>query len=142
VLIVAKKRPAAVWRKSPDELVTLFDAALPDDPRVERRKMFGYPSAFVGGNLFAGLHQESVIVRLNESERAAAIAEQGACMFEPMPGRAMREYIVLPDHALKGRGNLAVWLQRALDYVASLPSKEKRTPRAARSASTPRRKRA
>ena len=23
-----------------------FDAALPDDPRVERRKMFGYPAAF------------------------------------------------------------------------------------------------
>jgi hypothetical protein len=34
-----------VWRKSPDALIVLFDAALLDDPRVERRKMFGYPCA-------------------------------------------------------------------------------------------------
>jgi TfoX/Sxy family transcriptional regulator of competence genes len=133
-----------VWRKSPDELIALFYAALPDDPRVECRKMFGYPCAFVTGNLFAGLHQESVIVRLAENERAAAIAEQGACMFEPIPGRPMREYIVLPDAALKGRSKLASWLQRALDYAASLPTKEKRPRRSARSASAgaARRKRA
>lgn len=106
--------------------------------------MFGYPSAFVAGNLFAGLHQESVIVRLGENERAAAIAEQGARIFEPIPGRPMREYIVLPDAALKRRGKLAGWLQRALDYAASLPTKEKRPRRSARSASAgaARRKRA
>jgi TfoX/Sxy family transcriptional regulator of competence genes len=141
-MIVAKKRPAPAWRKSPADLIALFYAALPDDPRVERRKMFGYPCAFVAGNLFAGLHQESVIVRLAENDRAAAIADQGACMFEPMPGRPMREYIVLPDAALKGRGKLTAWLQRALDYAASLPAKEKRPRRAARSVSPARRERA
>jgi TfoX/Sxy family transcriptional regulator of competence genes len=142
VWIVANKRAAPVWRRSPDDLIALFYAALPNDPRVERRKMFGYPCAFVAGNLFAGLHQESVIVRLAENERAAAIAEQGACIFEPMPGRPMREYIALPDAALKGRGKLTAWLQRALDYAASLPTKQRRPRRAAKSASPARRKRA
>jgi len=56
---MAKKRTAPVWRKSPDDLIALFYAALPEDPRVERRKMFGYPCAFVGGNLFSGLHADS-----------------------------------------------------------------------------------
>jgi hypothetical protein len=100
VSIMAKKRAAPVWRKSPDDLIVLFHAALPDDPRIERRKMFGYPCAFVGGNLFTGLHQENVIVRLAETDRVAAIRKQGARLFEPMTGRPMREYIVLPKSPL------------------------------------------
>ena len=75
---MAKKRAGPVWRKSPDDLIALFYAALPEDPRVERRKMFGYPCAFVGGNLFTGLHQEDVIVRLAEKDRLAVIDKQGA----------------------------------------------------------------
>jgi hypothetical protein len=42
------------WRKSPDALVEKFSQIVPPDPRVERRKMFGYPAAFVGGNMFIG----------------------------------------------------------------------------------------
>jgi TfoX/Sxy family transcriptional regulator of competence genes len=96
--------------------------------------MFGYPCAFVAGNLFAGLHQESVIVRLTESERAAGMAELGACKLEPMPGRPMREYIAVPKAELKGTRQLSVWLQRALDYAASLPAKERKPRRAPSSA--------
>jgi hypothetical protein len=55
---MAKKRSASVWRKSPDDLIARFHAALPDDPRIECRKMFGYPCAFVGGNLFTGAESE------------------------------------------------------------------------------------
>jgi hypothetical protein len=141
---MARKRATAVWRKSPDDLIALFYAALPDDPRVERRKMFGYPCAFVGGNLFAGLHQENVIVRLAENDRLAAIGKQGARLFEPMSGRQMREYIVLPEAALAKREGLAAWLQRGLDYGASLPPKAKKPARKPKSvaAGGPRRKRA
>ncbi len=45
------------WKKSSPALIAYFDKALPDDPRVERRQMFGYPCAFVNGQLFTGLHQ-------------------------------------------------------------------------------------
>jgi hypothetical protein len=54
------------WRKTPEQLVNTFLAALPEDARVERRKMFGYPCAFVNGNMFTGLHQENLIIRLAE----------------------------------------------------------------------------
>lgn len=133
---MAKKRAAPVWRKSPDDLIALFHAALPDDPRVERRKMFGHPCAFVGGNLFTGLHQENVIVRLAEKDRLAAIGKQGARLFEPMSGRPMREYIVLPKAALADREALAAWLQRGLSYAVSLPPKTKKPGRKAKPMST------
>ena len=123
---------APVWRKSPDDLIALFYAALPDDPCVERRKMFGYPCAFVAGNLFTGLHQENVIVRLAEKDRLTAIAKQGTRSFEPMTGRPMREYIVLPEAVLADRGELAAWLHRGLSYAASLPPKAKKPGRKAK----------
>jgi TfoX/Sxy family transcriptional regulator of competence genes len=126
------------WRRSPEVLIQLFADALPDDARIERRKMFGYPCAFIGGHLFAGLHQESFIVRLSEADRARAKAQHGARAFEPMPGRSMREYVVLPDATLTNRRQLSSWLRRALDYAGSLPAKSpkkaKKAPTKAKSA--------
>ena len=62
------------WRKSPPALIEAFDAALPQDPRAERRTMFGYPCAFVGGQMLAGLHQERLVVRLDERGRTELLA--------------------------------------------------------------------
>lgn len=113
----------AEWKKSSQRLVDLFDAALPDDPRVERRPMFGYPAAFTGGNLFASLFQEHVVVRLDDEQRASLRALPGAKVFEPMPGRPMKEYTVVPP-AMHGRPvDLAKWVGRALEYVSTLPPK-------------------
>jgi TfoX/Sxy family transcriptional regulator of competence genes len=57
------------WRKAPQSLVAYFDKIVPQDARIERRKMFGYPAAFINGNLFASLFQESCILRLRENDR-------------------------------------------------------------------------
>lgn len=113
------------WRKSPPALIAAFDAALPDDPHVERRKMFGYPAAFAHGHLFTGLHQENLMVRLGEAQRAALV-KNGGRPFEPMPGRAMREYVVVPDAIVADKRALAMWLKRGLAYVGTLPPKTAR----------------
>jgi TfoX/Sxy family transcriptional regulator of competence genes len=107
------------WRKSPPALVDLFDAVLPADPRIERRKMFGYPAAFVAGRLFSGLHQESFILKLPEPDRETLRAEHGAQAFEPRPGRRMREYVVLPAALLADRAALGSWLARSIEYTAA-----------------------
>ena len=54
------------WRKSPQSLIDTFEAVMPGPPEVKRRKMFGYPSCFVNGNLMGGLHQSDMILRLSE----------------------------------------------------------------------------
>ena len=111
------------WRKSPDELIALFDEVLPDDARVERRKMFGYPAAFTNGNLFCGLHQENLVLRLDEKKRAE-MTKAGAATFEPMPRRPMKEYVVAPASLLKDRAALKKRIAQSLEYVASLPAKK------------------
>ena len=111
------------WRKSPPELIAAFDAALPDDRRVVRRSMFGYPCAFARGNMFTGLHQESLIVRLPEEERARLLRQPGASIFTPMPGRQMKEYVALPPEVVDDGEALRAWMTIALDYASSLPAK-------------------
>jgi TfoX/Sxy family transcriptional regulator of competence genes len=111
------------WRKSPEALVQKFDAIVPRDPRVERRKMFGYPAAFVGGNLFMGLHQDSVILRLSEEDRIQFLKLQGASLFEPMPGRPMREYVTVPPAMLGQAAALGRWIDRSFQYTTSVPAK-------------------
>lgn len=114
----------ASWKKSSNELVEAFAKALPADPRVERRKMFGYPCAFVGGNMFAGLHEEHLIVRLDEAERSKLRALPGASVFEPMKGRPMAAYTVVPAAMHAQPAQLRTWVARALEYVAALPPKD------------------
>jgi TfoX/Sxy family transcriptional regulator of competence genes len=114
------------WKKAPDELIATFDEALPADGRVERRKMFGFPSAFVNGQMFTGLFQEEMFVRLAESERDKLLSS-GWHLFEPMPGRPMREYVVIPKGVLDDRAGVRKWVKRALDYAAALPPKKKAT---------------
>ncbi len=114
------------WMKSPEALVKTFDEALPDDSRVQRRKMFGYPAAFVNGNMFAGLHQADILLRLDEARRTELASGHGARPFEPMPGRAMKEYVLAPPAFHEDIELLSHWLQAALDYVAALPTKEPR----------------
>ncbi|MBM3503710.1 MAG: TfoX/Sxy family protein [Alphaproteobacteria bacterium] len=62
------------WKKSSPALIARFAAALPDDPKIQRRSMFGYPCSFVNGNFFTGLHQENVVVRLPGDARGPGVS--------------------------------------------------------------------
>jgi hypothetical protein len=113
------------WTKSPPELVARFDAAVARQPGAERRLMFGFPAAFFGGNLAMCLFQDTWNVRLPAPDRAELLAIPSARQFEPMPGRAMKEYVALPAAIVADDAALDRWLTRAAAYAASLPPKEK-----------------
>jgi len=115
-----------VWRSSPETLAALFRAALPAGAGVERRQMFGYPTAFVNGNMATGLHQDQVIVRLPEAERKRLLTRPGARTFEPMPGRPMTEYVVLPPNLVAKAATLQRWIAKGVAYARSLPPKVKK----------------
>lgn len=87
--------------------------------------MFGYPAAFVNGNMAAGLHQDGLVLRLSEIDRAG-LMKAGGKQFEPMPGRPMREYVVVPPEFANKPTELKKWLGRAVAYAASLPPKAKK----------------
>jgi TfoX/Sxy family transcriptional regulator of competence genes len=123
--MAAKRKPPAMpkWKPAPQELVSTFERAAATLSGAEVRKMFGYPAAFLNGNMFTGLHEDHLIVRLSEQDRTALLREKGARIFEPMPGRPMREYVVVPELILASPPKLREWLNRAQAYARTLPAK-------------------
>lgn len=112
------------FRKSPQKLIDTFEAAMPSAP-AERRQMFGYPTGFVNGNMFMGLFGGRMHLRLPEDLRIELV-KIGGTPFEPMPGRPMREYVVVPESLLKSSSKLSAWVERAMRHTMSLPPKTKK----------------
>jgi len=122
--------PVKKWKPASEEWVRVFTKAADAIPEAERRKMFGYPAAFVNGNMFAGLHESGLVLRLPENDREEFLKLGGAKQFEPMPGRPMRGYVVASEKLASRPAEVQSWLRRAFTYAASLPpkaSKSKKT---------------
>jgi TfoX/Sxy family transcriptional regulator of competence genes len=125
------------WKKSPPELVSAFERIVPDRREVERRKMFGYPAAFVNGNMFVGLHEDRLVLRLDD-ETAGEAKRHGATDFEPMPGRAMKGWVAVPHERLD-ESRARAWIERALSHVSDMPGKGRKPKRVTRAAGSGRR---
>ena len=80
-------------------------------------------------------------VRLGGTDLAAAQALDGARPFEPMPGRPMTGFTVLPAAVVDDDDAIRDWVGRAVAFGATLPPKSKTTRRRRRrrSRSRPRR---
>jgi TfoX/Sxy family transcriptional regulator of competence genes len=121
---VAAKKKAAMpkWQPAPQEWIDAFDAALPKD--VERRKMFGYPAAFVNGNMAGGLYRDGLVLKLDEKDRDTLLKAGG----EPfvVMGRTMGAFVVAPSNFKEKPAELKKWLARSIAFAASLPAKAKK----------------
>jgi TfoX/Sxy family transcriptional regulator of competence genes len=114
------------WKPAPREAAAAFEAATSGLAGAEPRKMFGYSCVFAKGNMFAGLHEAGMVLRLPDEKRAEFLRLKGSAPFEPMPGRVMREYVVVPTVLLNAPEQLREWVEKSLSYVSSLPAKEKK----------------
>ena len=112
--------------KPTDEDKDRFRSLVPDHEAVEVKPMFGNLGAFVHGNMFAGLFGSAVGVKLDDSGLAELDMIDGVGPFGPAE-RPMGGYRSLPAHWSDDQA--AVWLERALAHVETLPPKVKR-PRA------------
>ncbi len=115
------------WKAAPSEAVKAFEAATSGLAGAEPRKMFGYSCIFAKGNMFAGLHEAGMVLRLSDEQRAEFLRLRGAEPFEPMPGRVMREYVVVPKVLLNAPEKLRAWVEKSLAYVSPLPAKPKKS---------------
>jgi TfoX/Sxy family transcriptional regulator of competence genes len=129
---VAKRKSARkmpVFSKPSAATLDVFERAVAGRKGIERRTMFGYPSAFLKGNMLACVFQDRIMVRLSEEDRVAAMTIDGARPFEPSPGRAMKEYIDFPRQVLDDDVALRAWIDRGVSYVGSLPAKKRKSAR-------------
>ena len=115
--------PPSKLPRPTQETKDYFASIVPDHPAVNIRPMFGQVSAFVNGNMFMGIFGEDVLVRLPEEDREKVLGAGGR-VFEPMPGRPMREYVVLPEAWRDDSKRVREWAARSLDHVEELPPKQ------------------
>jgi len=114
------------WKPAPREAAAAFETVTSGLPGAEPRKMFGYSCVFAKGNMFAGLHEAGMVLRLSDEQRTEFLRLKGAKQFEPMPGRVMREYVVVPKVLLNAPEQLRPWVEKSLAFVSSLPAKPKK----------------
>lgn len=82
---------------------------------VSMSKMFGMPCLKAKKSSFAGLWGDAMVFKLTGEAHAAALRLKGAGPFDPMGGRPMKEWIVVPfAHAKRWRE----FAEAALNYVA------------------------
>ncbi len=117
------ERSMPSFSKSPPELVDRFAAILDRYPDAQRKQMFGYPAAFVGGNMATGLFADRWVVRLPAAEIDAA-KTAGAEGFEPMPGKPMKAFVVIPAADVDDDTRIMAWVERGLAHAASMPAKK------------------
>jgi TfoX/Sxy family transcriptional regulator of competence genes len=104
-------------------LVARFDGVAARHPAAERRKMFGYPALFVGGNMATGLFAEQWVVRLGREDIDELLGMPGAGPFAPAAGRTMTGWGTLPPDVVADDAALDAWVERAIAFAASLPAK-------------------
>ncbi len=126
------------WEKPAAELVARFDACLPPAPGVDRRQMFGCACAFINGNMFAGLHEQKLIVRLPEAQREALGAAAAAEPFVVL-GRTMREYMAVADAMSRPKAQIAALIAAAFAHADSLPPRKSKAKTRAPGAAAKRR---
>ena len=115
------------WQKPSSQLLETFDRILPKDSGIEKRKMFGYPTGHVNGNWFIGCYGENdIVLRLSDADRSTFLALEGARQFEPMPGRPMREFVMIPSWLLDDPEQLQSWIRKSLEYSSNLPPQKKK----------------
>ena len=115
------------FTKPSPEIVERFREALARHaaPDVVLKPMFGYQCAWINGNMFTGLFADEWWVRVSELDREALLALPGAHPFEPMPGRSMGRYMVLPADLAARDADLDASLTKAVDFTRSMPPKKK-----------------
>lgn len=110
------------WAKSPSEVTSALESLAPEGDDVTRRKMFGYPSVFVGGHLLMGTFESKLVLRLPPGTRQGLLDSGEAEPFAPMAGRPLKEYVALDLSA--GPERLQELVEAGLGLVRSLPPKE------------------
>ena len=102
--------------------IARLKAALPAEG-VTLKPMFGQVGMFVNGNMAGGTWGETVTLRLSPEDRLD-LEDLGGTVFDPMGGRPMREFRLLPVELVEDAETLQTWVRRAIRATAALPPAE------------------
>lgn len=86
------------------------------------KKMFGSVGFMLYGNMCVGVWHTSLIVRLGVEQAAMALKEDNVVEFDPT-GRPMKGWVVAEADGIETDQQLREWIERAVEFVETLPRK-------------------
>jgi TfoX/Sxy family transcriptional regulator of competence genes len=95
---------------------------LGDDPGIDERKMFGGIAFLLDGNMFVGIARNELMVRVGPDAWQDALAQPFTREMD-FTGRSMRGYVFVDPEGIAEEDDLKAWIDRALDFVGTLPPK-------------------
>jgi hypothetical protein len=82
---------------------------------AKKGSMFGMPVLKAKDKVFAGTFGDAMTFKLGPEDLAKALKTKGVEPFEPMKGRAMKEWVLVP---LAGKAKWGGLAEQAWSYVA------------------------
>ena len=86
------------------------------------KKMFGGIGFLLNGNMCVGVWKDSLIARIGEDQAGEAVLEQNVRPMD-ITGRPMKGWIMVDPDGLETDEQLGEWIDRALEFVETLPAK-------------------
>jgi TfoX/Sxy family transcriptional regulator of competence genes len=114
------------WKKPSLELGKLLEKAVKSFD-CQKKMMFGSPVYTVNGNMFAGVHEDNIFIKLSQQEIQEILSvHKSTKPFEPMRGRIMKGYVVISAEIYSHPDKFHQWLGRSHRFALSLPPKERK----------------
>ncbi len=88
----------------------------------DAKKMFGGVCHLLDGNMVCGVYKDYLILRLGEKAATEALKKAHTKPFD-ITGKPMKGWVMLESQGFKSDDQLISWLNKAKDFVKTLPSK-------------------
>jgi len=108
-----------------EKLAERIRRALQGRRGIAERKMFGGLAFLWRGHMVCGVLGEDLMVRVGPDAYAQALARPHAREMD-FTGRPMKGLVHVEAPGIRTSRQLASWLDRAMDFAASLPPKQRR----------------
>jgi TfoX/Sxy family transcriptional regulator of competence genes len=106
-----------------EELADRIRELLGSEPGLTEQKMFGGLAFLIGGNMaIAASGQGGVLVHVDPEQSDELVATTSARLME-MRGRRMKGWLRVDAEDVRGKRQLASWVELGAAYARSLPAK-------------------
>ncbi len=106
-----------------DEILACrVEEALARESGIVKKKMFGVACYMQHGKAFAGVWNDSLIIRTGPEAYEAALAESFVSEFD-ITGKPMTGWVVVDPDGIDDDKPLREWLGRAIEFARTLPKK-------------------
>ena len=105
-----------------EALADRIGVILKDQPNVVGKKMFGGIAFMVNGNMCCGVVKDTLMLRVGPENYESLLSHPPAREMD-FTGKSMKGMIYVDPDGLKSEEELKTWVERALEFVLSLPAK-------------------